>query len=60
MEYPLHQFGCDRCGTLTEVLDIDQSPMGWLFVMPDSKIANKYTHLCPECIKELKEKGICL
>lgn len=55
MEYPLHQFSCDRCGTLTDVLDIDQSPVGWRFVMPDDTFAKRYTHICPKCIEELNE-----
>lgn len=46
--YELIQYGCDNCGTLTEVMDPDQKiPEGWVF--------GEYRHncYCPECAKKL-------
>ena len=52
MQYDLVQYGCDRCGALTEVLDPDEHmPNGWKVVMSDEGI--NYRHLCPKCVKEL-------
>lgn len=49
MKYDLVQYGCDVCGTLTDVLDVDQSlPEGWVVV-------SRLTHLCPTCAKHIKE-----
>lgn len=45
MEYPLKQIGCNKCGRLTEVLDIDaRIPKGWVMI-------SQHTHYCPECAK---------
>ena len=50
MEYPLKQYGCSRCGALTDVLDIDAPlPKGWM-------IGGSHTHFCPECAGNISEK----
>lgn len=50
MEYPLKQFGCNDCGCLTDVLDIDaRLPKGWMLV-------STFTHYCPKCAKKHKEE----
>ena len=52
MKYDLVQYGCNECGALTDVLDIDQSlPDGWLMV-------SRMTHLCPACaaLEKLKKQ----
>ena len=47
MKYDLVQYSCDVCGTLTSVLDVDQSlPKGWVMV-------SRLTHLCPRCAKHI-------
>lgn len=49
MEYPLKQIGCNDCGKLTDVLDIDAKlPRGWMLI-------STLKHYCPECKK--KHKG---
>lgn len=49
MKYDLVQYGCDVCGKLTDVLDVDQSlPKGWVVV-------SRLSHLCPTCAKHIKE-----
>jgi hypothetical protein len=49
MKYDLVQYGCDVCGELTDVLDVDQSlPKGWVVV-------SRLSHLCPTCAKHIKE-----
>ncbi len=49
MKYDLVQYGCDVCGKLTDVLDVDQSlPKGWVTV-------SRLTCLCPTCAKHIKE-----
>ena len=45
MKYDLKQYGCDECGRLTEVLDVDQPlPKGWMRY-------SRFTHYCPDCAK---------
>ena len=45
MEYELKQYGCDKCGALTPVMDPDESlPEGWVMI-------SKHSHLCPNCAK---------
>lgn len=49
--YELIQYGCDNCGALTEVLDIDQRlPEGWMFG------ESRHNLYCPECAKKLGVK----
>lgn len=49
MEYPLKQIGCDDCGELTPVLDIDeQLPKGWVMI-------SRFTHYCPRCKNKHKK-----
>lgn len=44
MKYDLVQYGCDICGKLTDVLDVDQPlPNGW-------KAVTRFTHVCPQCV----------
>ena len=50
MEYPLKQYGCDKCGELSEVLDCDQPlPKGWTYVGEHME-----TLYCPKCSKHKK------
>ena len=52
MKYDLVQYGCDKCGRLTPVLDPDDKmPLGWVLLMPGED--EKYKHLCPFCAREL-------
>lgn len=52
MDYPLVQYGCDKCDTLTEVMDCDEPlPKGWTFG------DGYHTHYCPECSKLLNYEG---
>lgn len=52
MKYDLVQYGCDKCGRLTPVLDPDDKmPLGWVILMPFED--EKYKHLCPFCAREL-------
>ena len=47
--YELVQYGCDNCGTLTEVMDPDQQlPKGWVW-LPETR----HGIYCPECAKKL-------
>ena len=47
MDYPLVQYGCDNCGMLTPVMDMDSLlPKGWVIV-------SSHTHYCPECAKKM-------
>ena len=49
MEYELKQYGCNKCGRLSDVLDPDEKlPNGW--VIGESR----FTHYCPECAKTIK------
>lgn len=49
--YELIQYGCDNCGTLTEVMDPDQQlPEGWVW-LPETR----HGIYCPECAKKLKQ-----
>lgn len=44
MKYDLVQYGCNMCGKLTDVLDVDQPlPKGW-------KAVTRFTHVCPQCV----------
>jgi len=57
MKYDLVQYGCDRCGELTDVLDPDDHmPDGWVILMPDQD--DRFKHLCPKCAKELNIKQL--
>ena len=50
MEYPLKQYGCSRCGALSDVLDVDaQLPQGWI-------IGGPLTHFCPYCAVKVRER----
>ena len=50
MEYPLKQYGCSRCGALSDVLDVDAPlPKGWI-------IGGSHTHFCPECAMKVRER----
>ena len=50
MEYPLKQIGCNDCGALTDILDIDAKiPNGWLMI-------SQHTHYCPKCAKRHKNE----
>lgn len=50
MEYPLKQYGCDKCGKLSEVLDPDQPlPKGWTYVGDLME-----TLYCPKCSRNKK------
>lgn len=50
MDYPLVQYGCNKCGKLTPVMDCDEKlPKGWVMV-------SSHTHYCPECAKEFEIK----
>ena len=54
MKYDLVQYGCDKCGELTPVMDPDEKmPEGWVVLMPFDEERHKYRHLCPKCAKEL-------
>lgn len=54
MEYELKQYGCNKCGKLSDVLDPDAKlPKGWVIV-------SKLTHYCPECAKTIKIPEECL
>ena len=49
MDYQLVQYGCNKCGKLTEVLDLDESlPEGWTYG------EGLHVHYCPECSKASK------
>ena len=51
MEYPLKQYGCSRCGALSDVLDIDAPlPKGWILG------GGLHTHFCPECAVKVRER----
>ena len=55
MKYDLVQYGCDRCGRLSPVMDPDEHmPFGWIVMMPGED--KEYRHLCPICAAELKLK----
>jgi len=48
MRYDLVQYGCDICGKLTDVLDVDQKlPKGWWMV-------SRLTHICPQCSERVE------
>lgn len=50
MEYPLKQYGCSRCGALSDVLDVDAPlPKGWI-------IGGRLMHFCPECAVKVRER----
>ena len=52
--YELVQYGCDNCGTLTEVMDPDQKiPEGWVFG------ESRHDCYCPECAKKLGVSKQC-
>lgn len=52
MIYELKQYGCDNCGQLSEILDIDQPlPKGWKYVD-----GCRFTVYCDKCAKQLKIK----
>lgn len=47
MDYPLIQYGCNRFGALTLVMDVSERlPEGWVRV-------SGHTHYCPLCAKEM-------
>lgn len=51
MEYPLKQYGCSRCGALSDVLDVDAPlPKGWIIG------GSSHTHFCPECAGKIRER----
>ena len=59
MEYPLKQYGCDRCGELSDILEVDAPlPEGWFITAPMSEAASRFTHLCPACARLLGADSI--
>ncbi len=48
MRYDLVQYGCDKCGKLTQPIEPTQKlPKGWVVV-------SRFTHLCPQCAELVK------
>ena len=53
MKIPLVQYQCNKCGTLTDVMDCDERlPDGWTFG------ESSHSHYCPQCSKKLREEQL--